>query len=66
MREGGVLLRQEHWLWDLWYEDVEEKYERKKLEGSAENPVGSAKTVKTLQLNSSCEAEENITVQKTN
>ena len=40
---------------------------REKLEGSSETPVGAEEIVeKTSQLNSSCEAEETITVRKMN
>ena len=38
----------------------------KKLEGSAETPGGAAETVEKSKLNSSCEAEKKITLQKTN
>ena len=36
----------------------------KKLEGYAKPPGGAAETVEKPRLNSSCEAEEKITVQK--
>ena len=39
-------------------------YVKLKTKRSAENPGGSAETVKILKLNSSCQAEEKITVQK--